>query len=107
MIKALGRYVLIKPLPKPPQTRSGLYIPDTGEITNEAGQKELIAIGERPQIAEVISVGAGYRNGKKLDIKVGDFVLFPKFHDSKIRVKQEELLWIHISELYAVLEKED
>ena len=67
--KPLKDRILVKYSDEPEKSAGGLYIPDTAK--------------EKPQKGEVISVGSGKitDDGKlqKMEIKVGDKVLFEKY----------------------------
>ncbi len=64
-IKPLGDRVLVKPLSSEEVTKSGIVLPDTAEKEKKE-QGEVVAVGEGEKI-------------KKLNLKVGDKVLFGKY----------------------------
>lgn len=74
-IKPLGDRVVIKRLEAEEKTKSGIVLP---------GQAK-----EQPQLAEVIAVGpGGMVDGKeiKMEVKVGDTVIFSKYAGTEIKI---------------------
>ena len=77
----LQNFILVKP-GKKEEMRSGIVIPDTAQ--------------EKAQEGEVVAVGPG-RLGKDnvreiMDVKVGDFIIYPKFGGTEIKVGGDELV---------------
>ena len=72
--------VLIKVLDSEEKTKGGIIIPDTAK--------------EKPQEGEVVAVGPGARteDGKtvKMDVKVGDKVIFGKWSGTEIKIDNIE-----------------
>ena len=72
--------VLIKVLDSEEKTAGGIIIPDTAK--------------EKPQEGEVVAVGPGAKNedGKltKMDVKVGDIVLFGKWSGTEVKIDGKE-----------------
>ena len=68
--------VLIKVLDSEEKTKGGIIIPDTAK--------------EKPQEGEVVAVGPGGKteDGKiiKMDVKVGDRVLFGKWSGTEVKI---------------------
>lgn len=92
-IKPLGERVVIKKVEAEEKTKSGIVLP---------GQAQ-----EKPQVAEVLAVGpGGYVDGKeiKMEVKVGDKVIFPKYSGTEIKIDGEELTIIEQSKLLAIIE---
>lgn len=92
-IRPLGDRVVIKRLEAEETTKSGIVL--TG------------ASKEKPQEAEVISVGpGGIVDGKevKMELKVGDKVLFSKYAGNEIKFEGQEYIIISQSEILAVVE---
>lgn len=80
-VQPLQNFVVIKP-GKKEETRGGIVIPDTAQ--------------EKASEGEVVAVGPG-RIGKDnvredLDVKVGDFVIYPKFGGTEIKVEGEDMV---------------
>lgn len=92
-IKPLGERVVIKKLEAEEKTKSGIVLP---------GQAQ-----EKPQIAEVVAVGpGGFVEGKevRMEVKVGDRVIFPKYSGTEVKVDGEEYTIIEQSKLLAIME---
>src|SRR6202045_199956 len=74
--------------------QGGLYIPDSAK--------------EKPQEGEVVAVGKGKRleDGKlvKLDVEVGDKILFGKYSGSDIKLDGNEYLIMREDEVLGVIE---
>ncbi|MDA8385474.1 MAG: co-chaperone GroES [Actinomycetota bacterium] len=75
--------IVVRPAQSEERTASGLVIPDTAK--------------EKPQQGEVLAVGPGRRADNtgeiiKLDIAVGDTVVYSKFGGTEITVDGEDLL---------------
>ena len=88
----LADRVVIRPLEETEQMRGGLYIPDTAK--------------EKPQQGEVIAVGPGrYEKGEhvKMELKVGDKVLYGKYSGTEVTINDEALLIIKESDVLAVI----
>ena len=72
--------VLIKVLDSEEKTKGGIIIPDTAK--------------EKPQEGEVVAVGPGAKteDGKtvKMDVKVGDKVIFGKWAGTEIKIDNIE-----------------
>lgn len=64
------------------KTKSGLYVPDTAK--------------EKPQEADVLSVGPGALNEKgdriPMQVAVGDKVIFSKYAGTEVKIDGEEYL---------------
>jgi len=91
--KPLKDRILVKYSDEPEKSAGGLYIPDTAK--------------EKPQKGEVIAVGTGKitDDGKlqKMEIKVGDKVLFEKYSGSKINIDEMEYLIIREDDVLGIL----
>lgn len=93
-IRPLSDRVLIKRLEAEETTKSGIVL---------AG-----AAKEKPQEAEVVAVGPGkVEDGKeiKMEVKVGDIVLFSKYSGSEIKYDGTEYIILKQEELLAIIEK--
>lgn len=86
--------VLIKRLEEERKTASGIVIPDTA--------------AEKPDQGEILAVGKGkiLENGevRKLDVKVGDRVLFGKYSGQTVKVDGVELLVMREEDIMGVVE---
>lgn len=91
--KPLKDRILVEYSDEPEKSAGGLYIPDTAK--------------EKPQKGEVIAVGSGKitDDGKlqKMEIKVGDKVLFEKYSGSKIIIDETEYLIIREDDVLGIL----
>ncbi len=88
--------IVVRPAQSEERTASGLVIPDTAK--------------EKPQQGEVLAVGPGRRaeaTGEviKLDIAVGDTVVFSKFGGTEITVEGEDLLILSSRDVLAKVAK--
>jgi len=94
-IRPLQDRVILKRLKEEEKTKGGIIIPDTAK--------------EKPIEGEVVAVGNGklLDDGtvKKLDVKVGDRVLFGKYSGTEVKLDGEERLIVREEDILAVLEK--
>ena len=89
----LGDRVVIKQLVAEETTKSGIVIP---------GQNK-----EKPQQAEVIAVGpGGMVEGKevKMEVKVGDKVIYSKYAGTEVKIDDEEVIIVKQSDILAIIE---
>lgn len=93
-LRPLHDRIIVKRLDGEEKTAGGLFIPDTAK--------------EKPQKGTIIAVGNGKKteDGKtvKMDVKVGDTVLFGKYAGTEIKVDGEELLMMREDDILAVVE---
>jgi chaperonin GroES len=92
-VRPLGDRVVIKKLEAEEKTKSGILLTGTAK--------------EKPQEAEVVAVGpGGYVDGKevKMEVKVGDKVLFSKYAGTEVKVDGEEYTIIKQDDILAVVE---
>ncbi|MBU6407115.1 MAG: co-chaperone GroES [Alphaproteobacteria bacterium] len=91
--RPLGDRVLVKRVKEEEKTKGGIIIPDTAK--------------EKPQEGEVIAVGPGARDEDgeriKMDLEVGDRILFGKWSGTEVTVDGEELLIMKESDVMGVL----
>jgi chaperonin GroES len=94
-IRPLQDRVILKRVKEEEKTKGGIIIPDTAK--------------EKPIEGEVVAVGNGkvLEDGtvKKLDVKVGDRVLFGKYSGTEVKLDGEERLIVREDDILAVLEK--
>lgn len=92
-IKPLGQRVLIKRIEAEEKTSGGLFLPDTAK--------------EKPQEAEVISVGTGGRDeqGKLIPftVKEGDRVLISKYGGTDVKIGSEDYLIISENDILGII----
>lgn len=92
-IRPLHDRVIVERLEEETKTAGGIYIPDNAK--------------EKPQAAIVVAVGPGKRCDKtgehcKLDVKVGDKVLFGKYAGSEIKHNGKEYLVMREEDIIAI-----
>jgi len=94
-IRPLQDRIVVKRLEGESKTKGGIIIPDTAK--------------EKPIEGEVVAVGNGkvQEDGtvRKLDVKVGDRVLFGKYSGTEVKIDGEERLIIREDDILGVLEK--
>jgi chaperonin GroES len=93
MIKPLGDRVVIKRVEAEETTKSGIIL--TG------------AAKEKPQEALVVAVGPGkFEDGNqiKMEVKVGDKVLFSKYSGNEIKYDGEELIILKQDDILGIIE---
>ncbi|MDO9024696.1 co-chaperone GroES [Zwartia sp.] len=93
-LRPLHDRVIVKRLDNERKTASGIVIPESA--------------AEKPDQGEVIAVGPGKQteDGKvlKMDVKVGDKVLFGKYAGQTVKVDGDEVLVIREEEILAVVQ---
>ena len=93
-IKPLGDRVVIKRLEAEEKTKSGIVLPNQAK--------------EQPQMAEVIAVGpGGVVDGKeiKMEVSVGDIVIFSKYAGTEIKYDGEEYTILSQRDILAIVGK--
>ena len=89
----LGDRVVLKQLVAEETTKSGIVLP---------GQSK-----EKPQQAEVIAVGPGGMvdgNEVKMEVKVGDQVIYSKYSGTEVKVDDEEVIIVRQSDILAIIQ---
>lgn len=92
-LKPLADRVVIKVLEAEETTKSGIVL---------AGSAK-----EKPQIAEVISVGPGGMvdgNEVKMTVKSGDHIIYSKYAGTEVKVDGQELIVVRQSDILAIVE---
>lgn len=93
-IRPLHDRVVVRRMPEETKSAGGIVIPDTA--------------AEKPSRGEVVAIGAGKVTDKgevrKLDVKVGDKVLFGKYSGTEVKVDGEDLLVMREEDIMGVLE---
>lgn len=87
-VKPLADRVLILPNPAEEKTAGGLYIPDTAK--------------EKPLAGKVIAVGPGTAE-VKMEVAVGDTVLYGKYAGTEIHIDGEDYLIMKQADIMAIL----
>jgi chaperonin GroES len=93
-IRPLYDRVLVSRVAEEQKTKGGIIIPDTAK--------------EKPVEGKVMAVGGGrvLEDGsvRKLDIKVGDRVMFGKYGGTEVTVNGEELLILREDDILGVVD---
>jgi chaperonin GroES len=94
-IRPLHDRLLVKRISEEETTRGGIIIPDTAK--------------EKPQEGRVMAIGTGktLENGThlKLDVKVGDKILFSKYGGTEVKLEGEEHLILREDDILGIIEK--
>jgi chaperonin GroES len=94
-IRPLHDRVIIRRLKEEEKSKGGIIIPDTAK--------------EKPAEGEVMAVGSGkiLENGtvRKLDVAVGNRVLFGKYDGTEVKIDGEDRLIMREDDILGVLEK--
>ncbi len=93
MIRPLSDRVLVKMKESEETTKSGIILASTAK--------------EKPQIAEVISVGPGkIVDGKKeeMNVKKGDNVVISKYAGTEVKYEGEEYIIVKQNDILAIAE---
>ncbi len=88
----LGDRVVLKQLVAEETTKSGIVLP---------GQNK-----EKPQQAEVVAVGpGGIVDGKeiKMEVKVGDEVIYSKYSGTEVKLDDEEYIIVRQNDILAII----
>ena len=93
-IRPLHDRILVKRLEEERTSKGGIIIPDTA--TEKPIQGKVVAVGNG-KILEDGSV-------RKLDVKIGDKVLFGKYGGTEVKVEGDELLVMREEDVMAVIE---
>jgi chaperonin GroES len=94
-VRPLNDRILVKRLEEEEMTKGGIIIPDSAK--------------EKPAEGEIIAVGKGKMNDKgdriKMDVKVGDRVLFSKYGGTDVKLDGVDHLIMREDDILAVVEK--
>ena len=94
-LKPLGDRVVIKPSAAEEKTAGGIILPDT--------------VKEKPVEGTVVAAGPGKvaDDGKtiKMEVKVGDKVLYGKYSGTEVTINGEEYLIMRESDIFGILGK--
>jgi len=92
-LKPLSDRVIVKPKEPEEVTKGGIILPDTAK--------------EKPMEGEIIAVGEGRTSddGKliKMELKVGDKILYGKYSGTEVKVNDVEYLIMRESDVYAII----
>ena len=92
-IRPLGEMVVLKMAEAEETTKSGIILAGTAK--------------EKPQMAEVIAVGPGGMvdgNEVKMEVKVGDKVIYSKYAGTEVKMDGQEYIIVKQSDILAVVE---
>ena len=94
-IRPLQDRILVKRVKEEEKTKGGIIIPDTAK--------------EKPLEGEVVAVGKGKVQDdgtiRKMDLKVGDRILFGKYSGTEVKVQGEEIVILREEDVLGVVEK--
>ncbi len=94
-IRPLQDRIILKRVKEEEKTKGGIIIPDSAK--------------EKPIEGEVVAVGSGkaLEDGtlRKLEVKVGDRVLFGKYSGTEVKLEGEEHLIVREDDILGILEK--
>ena len=92
--KPLGDRALVKIVEREEKTPSGIVLPDTAK--------------EKPQTAEVVSVGEGKldKDGQRVPLEVsqGDVIVFAKYSGTEINLDGEDYMILDGDDILGVVE---
>ena len=91
MIKPIGDRVLVKPAKEEEVTASGIVLPATVDKEKKA-EGEVIAVGDGEDV-------------KKLNVKVGDTIMFGKYAGDDVEFNKEDLKFLKHDEVLAIVKK--
>jgi chaperonin GroES len=93
-IKPLADRVIVKPMAAEEKTKGGIILPDTAK--------------EKPIEGTIIAVGPGRitDEGKeiKMNVQVGNKVLYGKYSGTEVNIEGEEYLIMRESDIYGIVE---
>jgi len=94
-IRPLQDRIIVKRLDEETKTKGGIIIPDTAK--------------EKPIEGKVIAVGKGKvaddGNLIKMEVKVGDTVLFSKYGGNEVKIDGQEYLIMREDDILGIIEK--
>jgi len=90
-LQPLGDRIIVEVLEEEETTVSGIVLPDTAK--------------EKPQRGKILAVGPGARDEDgayiKMDVEVGDEVIFSKYGGTEIKVGADDVLILRESDVLA------
>lgn len=93
--KPLSDRIVVKPAEAEDKTAGGIILPDTAK--------------EKPVEGTVVAIGTGKvtEDGKtvKLEVKVGDKVLYGKYSGTEVSINGEDFLIMRESDIFGILNK--
>ena len=92
-IKPLSDRIVIEALEAEDKTSGGIYLPETAK--------------EKPQMGKVVAAGAGKVSDAgeivKLEVKVGDKVLYGKYSGTDVTIDGKDYLIVRESDILAII----
>jgi chaperonin GroES len=92
-VKPLGDRVFLKVSASEEKTAGGILLPDSAK--------------EKPQIGEIVAIGAGKRNDdgfrQEMEVKIGDKVLYSKYAGTDIKLGSEEYVLLAEKDILAIV----
>lgn len=92
-VKPLGDRVFLKVSASEEKTAGGILLPDSAK--------------EKPQVGEIVAVGAGKRNDdgsrQEMEVKIGDKVLYSKYAGTDIKLGNEEFVLLAEKDILAIV----
>jgi len=89
-LRPLGNRIVVEPLAETETTKAGIILPDTVDKEKKAEGK-VIAIGDGEKIT-------------KLNLQVGDRVLFGKYAGEEVKIEQTEYKILSDEDVLAIVE---
>jgi len=93
-LQPVGDRIVVKPLAAEEKTKSGLIVPDAAK--------------EKPQEGKVIAVGKGklLDDGdlKKLEVKVGERIVYGKYSGSEVRLNDTDYVILREEDILAIVD---
>ena len=94
-LKPLGDRVIVKPMEAEEKTKGGIILPDTAK--------------EKPIEGTIVAAGPGKTSEDgtvvKMEVKVGDKVLYGKYSGTEVSVEGDEYLIMRESDIFAIIGK--
>ena len=94
-LKPLGDRVVVEAVEQAPKSAGGVILPDTAK--------------EKPQEGIIIAVGPGRKTDKgdiiKIEVSVGDKVIYSKYSGSEIKLDGKEYLIISEKDVLAIVKR--
>ena len=90
-LQPVGDRVLVRPLTEEEVTASGIVLPGTVDREKKA-EGEVIAVGDGEDV-------------KKLNVKVGDTIMFGKYAGDDVEFNKEDLKFLKHDEVLAVVKQ--
>jgi chaperonin GroES len=92
-VKPLGDRIFVKVSASEEKTAGGILLPDAAK--------------EKPQVGEVVQVGAGKRNDdgsrQEPEVKIGDKVLYSKYAGTDVKLGTEEYILLSEKDILAIV----